>query len=128
MLPVLAVHLEKPSGGLTIQHWAEASGWSARQLERKFKDEIGVSPKQLWQIYRFNEARQTLLFSPDTDLMEVAYRCGYYDYPHFSKAFVRYFRMTPKAFQKWVLQGRDNRLSDPGDVVFLQDFEPADRT
>ncbi|MBW5446903.1 helix-turn-helix domain-containing protein [Cohnella sp. CFH 77786] len=127
-LAELAAFLEKPTGGLTIQEWAENAGWSIRQLERKFQEEIGLPPKQLWQIYRFNEARQTLFFHPETELMEVAYRCGYYDYPHFSKAFVRYFGMTPKSFQRRFRNRRDGRLADPEDVVFVQDFEPADRT
>jgi transcriptional regulator GlxA family with amidase domain len=109
-------------GGTSVRDWAEETGWSKRQLERKFKEGVGMTPKQWQQIHRFNSARRMILRDPDVDLLDVIHRCGYYDYAHFSKDFDRFYEMTPKAFQQWVKDSRQ-KFADPDRVVFLQDSE-----
>ncbi|MGA9173529.1 MAG: helix-turn-helix domain-containing protein, partial [Thermoactinomyces sp.] len=95
------------------------SGLSTRQLERKFNEFLGVSPKKLSMISRFDSARKTLFRHPHADLLDLTFRYGYFDYFHFTKDFKRFFGMTPRDFKNWIIsqsvQGKDK------DVVFLQD-------
>ncbi len=60
---------------------ARALGLSERQLERRFRARVGVSPKRYARLRRFERA-MALLDGPAT-LTEVAYAAGYYDQSHF---------------------------------------------
>jgi len=56
-----------------------------RSLDRHFKDEIGISPKELLNIFRINNAIKLITENPDCDLTEISYLSGYYDQSHFIK-------------------------------------------
>ncbi|QBD76044.1 AraC family transcriptional regulator [Ktedonosporobacter rubrisoli] len=94
------------------------SGLSLRQLERRFHTWVGVTPKKLSTIRRFDEARQAIIFSPTLDLTYLANLLGYYDHSHFSNDFKTHLGLTPTAFKAWF---SDQQASSPEkDVVFLQ--------
>lgn len=95
------------------------SGLSLRQLERRFQEWIGVTPKKMSTIRRFNLARQAILASPAIDLTSLAHSLGYYDYAHFSNDFKTYFGLTPPTFKAWLTS--QQATSAERDVVFLQD-------
>lgn len=102
------------AGELTMNQILNESGLSLRQLERHFRTAVGLSPKRLQVIARFNGVRQALLFQPGADLLDLTYRFGYYDYAHLSREFKSFLGVTPHAF----------RLGIPSvprpDVEFLQ--------
>ncbi|MBO3697168.1 AraC family transcriptional regulator [Roseivirga sp. E12] len=68
-----------------------------RQLERYFKKEIGISPKQLGRVLRLQTALNLLLNS-DKNLTSIAYESEYFDQTHFIKDFKEFTGITPKEF------------------------------
>ena len=68
-----------------------------RQLERNFKKQIGISPKQLGKVLRLQTALKILLNSNET-LTSIAYESDYFDQAHFIKDFKEFIGTTPKEF------------------------------
>lgn len=66
-----------------------------RQLEIKFKKEIGISMKEFINIERFKRIKETLKIS-NKSLTEIAVENGYYDSSHFCKEVKKYTGYTPK--------------------------------
>lgn len=72
---------------------------SRRQLERKFQQEIGLSPSQLKQLHRIKRARETISQNPARPLTEVAQDCGFYDQSHFIHQFQKITGQTPGQYK-----------------------------
>ncbi|WP_103072339.1 helix-turn-helix transcriptional regulator [Aquimarina sediminis] len=68
-----------------------------RQLERNFRKQIGISPKQLGKVLRLQSALKMLL-SGDKNLTNIAYESEYFDQAHFIKDFKEFIGTTPKEF------------------------------
>jgi transcriptional regulator GlxA family with amidase domain len=107
------------SGDMDIARLPELTGLSMRQIERKWREITGMSPKKMSVVLRFDAARCWLFHHPDADLMDVTHRFGYYDYAHFSRAFKNGIGMTPRQFQQWIMNM--NIPGNNGEVVFVQD-------
>jgi AraC-like DNA-binding protein len=73
---------------------------SERQLERKFKTSVGISPKKLQRIVRFEKSLQLLRRADYKQLTSVAHELDYTDQSHFIKDFKDFSGMTPYAFVK----------------------------
>lgn len=71
---------------------------SERQLERKFNAFIGVSPKKLQRITRFEKALMLLQNAEYSQLTGIAYNLGYTDQSHFIKDFKSFSGFSPYAF------------------------------
>ena len=71
---------------------------SARQLERKFDERIGVSPKTFLRITRFNQSYWMRLKQPKLDWLSIAVSCGYSDYQHLAKEYKAFANTTPNMF------------------------------
>lgn len=69
-----------------------------RQLERNFKKQIGVSPKQLGKVIRLQAALKMLLGQKAENLTRVAYESEYFDQAHFIKDFREFTGINPKEF------------------------------
>lgn len=69
-----------------------------RQLERRFLKQIGISPKQLGKIIRFQTALKMLLNEQSESLTSIAYESEYYDQAHFIRDFKEYTGTTPQEF------------------------------
>jgi hypothetical protein len=78
-----------------------------RQLERKFLKQIGISPKQLGRVIRFQAALKMLLNHQSEKLTQIAYDSEYYDQAHFIKDFKEFTGTNPKQF----LQNEEMALS-----------------
>lgn len=68
-----------------------------RQLERNFKKQIGISPKQLGKVLRLQTALKMLLNDKES-LTNIAYESEYFDQAHFIKDFKEFIGTTPKEF------------------------------
>lgn len=68
-----------------------------RQLERNFKKQIGISPKQLGKIIRL-QAALNMLLNQNENLTKIAYENEYFDQAHFIKDFKAFTGVTPSAF------------------------------
>lgn len=69
-----------------------------RQLERKFFNQVGLSPKQLGKVIRLQTALKMLLNQPHESLTKIAYESNYYDQAHFTKDFKEFTGTNPKDF------------------------------
>ncbi len=67
-----------------------------RQLERHFKKQIGISPKQLGKAIRLQATLQLLLNKKSLTLTDIAYEGDYFDQSHFIKDFKDLVGVTPK--------------------------------
>lgn len=68
---------------------------SRRTFERKFLEEVGISPKAYAKIRRFGYTCSLMAGNRDVDFMEVLHRGGYYDQSHFIKDFKYFAGRTP---------------------------------
>lgn len=69
-----------------------------RQLERYFKKQIGISPKQLSKVIRLQATLHMLINKKNETLTELAYENEYFDQNHFIKDFKELIGVTPKEF------------------------------
>jgi AraC-like DNA-binding protein len=88
--------LEETGGRLRIGALAAELGCSRKHLSAQFRDQVGLPPKAVARLLRFNRALR--LVERGVDGAEVAYRCGYADQAHFVKEFRRFSGDTPAAF------------------------------
>lgn len=78
----------------SVTELALECGYHQRQLFRMFQRYYGVSPKVLFNILRLHLCL-TLLLEKNTDLLEIAMQCGFYDQSHFIKEIKRYTGISP---------------------------------
>ena len=84
-------NLEAP---LTVAVIAKMIGTNARQLERVFAAEMGVTPKDFYRTMRLRYARWLLLNSAKR-ITAIAYECGFADSAHFIRGFKEAYGVTP---------------------------------
>ena len=85
--------LRDSHGGTPVAHIAGELGCSRRHLSQRFGAELGLPPKALARVLRFERA--VGLLRGGGDLADVAYGCGYYDQPHFNRDFRELAGVTP---------------------------------
>lgn len=96
-----AVHFISSSHGLTtVKDLERTTGYSKRYLDMLFKNNLGISPKTLATVYRFqhfykNFRNREVRLPLETDIYNM-----YYDQSHFIKEFKRYTGFTPSKFSK----------------------------
>jgi AraC-like DNA-binding protein len=82
-------------GRIRVESLARETGWSRRHLATLFRRDVGVTPKTLARIVRFEHARK--LLGTGADLADVAFTCGFADQPHFTREFRDLAWTTPAA-------------------------------
>ena len=106
--------LHATGGAVRIETLAAELGWSRRHLARKFREQIGVSPKAAARIVRFEQAA-TLLAGEHRSLAAVAADSGYADHAHLSREVRALTKWTPSELGRGLrlLDGADQRVSRP---------------
>jgi AraC-like DNA-binding protein len=93
-----AVSLILDSGGrVAIDAVTRAAGLSARQIERQFRDDVGLPPKLLARIVRLQCALRRV--REGLPLTDAALACGYYDQAHMTRDFRQLAAMSPGVWQ-----------------------------
>lgn len=85
-------------GQLSVSGLAEQVNVNRRQLERKFAQAIGLSPKQLSKIIRLQATIKRMQSQAFGSLTEIAYDGEYYDQAHLIRDFKEFTGVTPKQF------------------------------
>lgn len=88
---------------------------STRQLERLFKENIGISPKKMSSLIRFQYLWSDVVYQRDFQIQDEIYKFGYTDQSHLLKDFKRFHTMTLKEAKQHALK----------EVAFLQ--EPVEK-
>ena len=87
------------SGGEVPMHRLHAAlGSSPRWLERRFRDQVGISPKRLARLTRFQRALAALVAEPVPSCVQVAAGHGYFDQAHFTAEFHAFTGHAPREF------------------------------
>jgi AraC-like DNA-binding protein len=83
---------------ITVDSLARMCYLSPRQMERKFDEKIGISPKTFLRISRFNASYLMHQANPKRDWLSIAIHCGYSDYQHLVKDYKDFAGNTPVNF------------------------------
>lgn len=103
--------LQASDGRMSISQLAQTTGCSRKHLHNLFKREVGVPPKIIARVLRFEHALTQLTSAserdpgPPADLVEVAMNNGYSDQAHFTREFVFFSGTTPSAFRSAFMRG-----------------------
>jgi len=88
--------LVRTGGAVPVPRLAEEVGWSVRQLENRFREQIGLGPKAAARVLRLQRARR--LLAAGRGQAETAALCGFYDQAHLSGEFKAMTGCTPREF------------------------------
>lgn len=93
-----ARRIRASQGNITIEDLSAELCISERQLQRQFKDNIGMGSKAYLRIIRFRHAYEYLQNNPGSiSWTDVSYNFGYADQAHFIKDFKQYTGAVPTA-------------------------------
>lgn len=90
--------LEQTKGRVAVATLAEELGWSRRRLVAGFQEEIGLPPKVVARLLRFEHARELGARPNRPSWAEIAFECGYYDQSHLINEFRAVTGRTPVTF------------------------------
>ncbi len=94
-------------GQVTVESLSNTFNISTRHLERKFNSTVGMSPKLLSRIVRFQNIFKLLQNKQINSLTALAYESGYCDQSHFIRDFKQFSGINPKNYFN-----QEHRLSD----------------
>ncbi|MCL2493001.1 MAG: helix-turn-helix domain-containing protein [Clostridiales bacterium] len=83
-------------GNLKISRLADQSGYSVRYIEKQFNEYIGLEPKKLCEIVRFQNALTHLIARHGDKLSDIAWDAGYYDLSHMNKSYRQMTSALPR--------------------------------
>lgn len=82
-----------------IDRLPQRVGVSERSLQLMFRRHVGLSPKQLFKMIRFQSTFQ-YLHEGGSALTDIAHRCGYYDQAHFAHDFKALAGVAPSIYRR----------------------------
>jgi AraC-like DNA-binding protein len=85
----------KSNCSLPIEQCAAKAKMSLRHFERKFREQVGTSPKIFCRLLRFNRAVELKLRAPEKCWTTIALDCDYYDQMHMIRDFKKFAGCSP---------------------------------
>ncbi|MDR0939963.1 MAG: AraC family transcriptional regulator [Mediterranea sp.] len=95
---------------IRLEDIADAVGYSSSRFNTLFLERTSFSPMEYYNQLRIQRACSYLQFS-DLKIKEIAFRLGYYDPFHFSKAFHKEMEVTPKEYRR---RYQDRKIEEIG--------------
>ncbi|MBD0689885.1 hypothetical protein BG452_28925 [Streptomyces sp. CBMA123] len=107
--------LRRSDGRVPVRTLVEGTGWSRRRLELRFREQLGLAPKQAAGILRLQRTLR-LLTAPDGRFAraDLAALCGYYDQSHLDRTFRAMVGCSPRDF---LASRRSTTAPEPADRV-----------
>jgi AraC-like DNA-binding protein len=90
--------IQRERGAISVESLSRASGLTRQHLARKFRQRIGVSPKQFCRFTRFHTLLNHAYFHPSADWAALAAEYGYFDQAHLIAEFKEFTGLTPTQF------------------------------
>lgn len=90
--------ISSSQGQMPVSQIAETIGVSERTLRRGVTAAVGLSPKVLARILRFQNAVSRLRSLESSNFCDIALACGYADQAHMAREFQQLAGLTPTAF------------------------------
>lgn len=87
------------AGGVAIGDLARELGWSHRRLIGRFRDAVGLPPKRVARIVRFERLTALLDGSATVDWARAAADLGYFDQSHLAREVRELSGLTPTALR-----------------------------
>jgi AraC-like DNA-binding protein len=85
-------------GNVRVEAIAREVGWSRRHLSARFRDGVGVTPKEAARILRFRRVIERLRAGAREPLGDIALDAGYYDQAHMNRDFRELAGCSPGRF------------------------------
>jgi AraC-like DNA-binding protein len=82
-------------GAATIGRLADELGWSHRRLIKRYRDAVGLPPKLVARIVRFERLTSRAASEPMIDWAAAAHDCGYFDQAHLAREVRELAGITP---------------------------------
>jgi len=95
--------LARSHGALTVGHLARDLDCSRKHLAMLFRRHVGLPPKTMARIFRFERAMQGLAAGRFDTLADLASDCGYADQAHFNRDFAKFSGETPRSLKARIL-------------------------
>ena len=92
--------LRSLDGRMAIRDLERETGYSRRYLDRLFQQHVGLSPKVLAEIFRFQRFYRKWAAGLSFDLLKAELYDHYYDQSHFTKEFQRMTGYPPQTFMR----------------------------
>lgn len=106
-------------GCVEIDAVARGAGVSVRQVERLFARYVGVPPKVVGRVVRFQAGLRMLMRDPGCALADVAIQAGYFDQAHFVRDFRRMTGGVPRGYRGYYPADAPTDFA-PNVVAFVQ--------
>jgi AraC-like DNA-binding protein len=90
--------LLRANGAIRIETIAAKLEWSRKHLAEKFRAEIGLAPKTVGRMARFNQALRLARLRSSGGWAGIAAECGYADQAHLVREFREFAGATPAAW------------------------------
>ena len=112
-------HIFSSQGNLSLRELSDNIGISQKHLNHQFKQSVGVSPKQLSRVAKFQNVLKQINSAAPINWSEIAYMCNYYDQAHFNHDFARFTGMSPTDYVSFRQSFLDSASSQGGDAHFV---------
>lgn len=95
LIPVIA-DIQNHKGQLNVNKLAQRHFTTKRQLERSFKQHVGIGPKEFINFVRYQFTLSVIKNrASNRSLLDIAFECGYYDHSHLTNEVKRYTGVAP---------------------------------
>jgi len=88
----------KREGSINVYDLAREVGISQKQMERKFIERVGPTPKQFAQLLKFRKLKEHLEKRKGESLVDIAFDFDFTDSAHLTKFFRKFAGITPTDF------------------------------
>lgn len=92
---------------ITLEQLCECSGLSKSTLLRSFTRARGITPYRYLQAVRIGKAKE--LLEQGAKPIDAAFQTGFSDQSHFTNSFGTFIGLSPTAYRRAVLNGKDNQ-------------------
>ena len=112
-------HITTTNGNLSLKALSNDIGISQKHLITQFKKSVGVSPKQLSRVTRFQKVLNEINPMQPVDWRKIAHACHYYDQSHFNRDFAAFTGMSPSKYVQFRQTLLDAQPQQGEDVHFV---------
>ncbi|WP_326599318.1 AraC family transcriptional regulator [Streptomyces sp. NBC_01803] len=91
--------LDRHHGDLAIGELIRDTGWSRRLLAKRFREQVGLPPKETARVLRFARAAELVGHPEQYALAAIAAHCGFYDQAHLNRDFRALADCTPTEYR-----------------------------